>query len=208
MKAVQTLERKRRKPRQARAVATVEIILEATARVLQRENRTILTTNHIADCAGISIGTLYQYFPHKEAILVALARREIRSIADTITQTIAENSVDCSKDMARRAVRALIAASGKRRRVRRAAFQALVAAGFGHELDGNLDEIAHLVARGTGRFVPQASPPLSPVTLFVLTRAVNGVLAAAAEGSRFLESVEFEDELVRLVRNFLDRRPR
>jgi AcrR family transcriptional regulator len=204
---MQVLDSKRRKPRQARAAATVEIIFEATARILQRESRAILTTNHIAECAGISVGTLYQYFPHKEAILVALARREIRSMEDTITQTIAENSSDSSQNMARRAIRALIAASGKRRRVRRAVFQALTAAGFGHELDRNLDEIARLVAQGTGRFVPQASPPLSPVTLFVVTRAVNGVLAGAAgEGSRFLESAEFEDELVRLVCNFLDRR--
>ena len=206
---MQVLDRKRRKPRQARAAATVEIIYEATAQILQRESRAILTTNHIAACAGISVGTLYQYFPHKEAILVALARREIRSMADTITRTIAENSADSSQDMARRAIRALIAASGKRRRVRRAVFQALMAAGLGHELDRNLDEIARLVARGTGRFVPQASPPLSPVTLFVVTRAVNGVLAAAAgEGARFLELAEFEDELVRLVCSFLDRRPR
>jgi AcrR family transcriptional regulator len=201
---MQTVDAKRRKPRQARAQETVEIIYEATARILQREGRAVLTTNHIAEGAGISVGTLYQYFPHKEAILLAMARREIKKMADTITKTMADHSANAPEAMARQAIRTLIAESGKRRKVRRAAFQTLVAAGFGHELDKNLDDIARIIALGTGRFLPGRATPIPPVTLFILTRAVNGVLVAAAnEGSPYLGMMEFEDELVRLVRGFL-----
>jgi AcrR family transcriptional regulator len=68
----------RRKPSQARAQRTVEAILEGAARVF-RERGFGATTNHIAIKAGVSVGTLYEYFPHKQALLVALAERHLES---------------------------------------------------------------------------------------------------------------------------------
>ena len=65
----------RRRPRQARAKDTVDVIFEATARILQREGRTALNTNYIAESAGISVGTLYQYFPNRQALITACKRR-------------------------------------------------------------------------------------------------------------------------------------
>ena len=75
MKKVQGFQR--RMPRQARAQATVDSILEAAAQVLQRGGVESFNTNAVAERAGVSIGTLYQYFPDKDAILVAVARREM-----------------------------------------------------------------------------------------------------------------------------------
>jgi AcrR family transcriptional regulator len=66
----------RKKPRQARAHATVNAILEATTQVLDREGLDAATTTRVADVAGVSIGTLYQYFSHRDAILDALQDRE------------------------------------------------------------------------------------------------------------------------------------
>ena len=65
----------RRMPRQARSRATVVSILEAALLLVQWGRR--IDTNTIAERAGVSIGTLYQYFPHKEAILLAAARRAL-----------------------------------------------------------------------------------------------------------------------------------
>jgi AcrR family transcriptional regulator len=67
----------RRRPKQARAHATVSTILEAADQVLQRGGVQGFNTNAVAERAGVSIGTLYQYFPDKEAILVALAQEEL-----------------------------------------------------------------------------------------------------------------------------------
>lgn len=67
---VKTTPRKR--PRQARSKATVETILGATARILVRHGYDGLTTNAVAHAAGVSIGSLYQYFPNKEALVAAL----------------------------------------------------------------------------------------------------------------------------------------
>jgi AcrR family transcriptional regulator len=64
-------------PKQARSEATVEVILEAAAQVFERHGYAAGTTNRIAERAGVSIGSIYQYFPNKDAILVALVRRHI-----------------------------------------------------------------------------------------------------------------------------------
>jgi AcrR family transcriptional regulator len=72
----------RKKPLQARAQSTVRAILEATVQVLDREGPEAATTTRIAEVAGVSVGTLYQYFSHRDAILDALQEREFdRAIA-------------------------------------------------------------------------------------------------------------------------------
>jgi AcrR family transcriptional regulator len=75
--APQTLLNPRRRPRQERSRETVEAILEAAAQVFERHGYAAGTTNRIAERAGVSIGSLYQYFPNKDAIVVELARRHI-----------------------------------------------------------------------------------------------------------------------------------
>ena len=67
----------RKLPTQPRSEATVEAILQAAAHVFERHGYAAGTTNRIAERAGLSIGTLYQYFPNKDAILVALAHRHL-----------------------------------------------------------------------------------------------------------------------------------
>src|ERR1700749_147462 len=65
----------RKPPSQTRALRTVDTLFEAATRILASEGEAGFTTNRIAERAGFSIGTLYQYFPSKEAIVVAMVRR-------------------------------------------------------------------------------------------------------------------------------------
>jgi len=67
----------RRRPRQSRSRATWDAILEAAAQVLERDGPAGFNTASVAERAGVSIGTLYQYFPDKQAILLAAAEREV-----------------------------------------------------------------------------------------------------------------------------------
>ncbi len=62
----------RKRPHQQRSAATVDAILEAAARILERKGLDALTTNVVAELAGISIGSLYQYVPGKAVILAEL----------------------------------------------------------------------------------------------------------------------------------------
>jgi AcrR family transcriptional regulator len=66
----------RKQPRQERAQVTHDAILEAGARVLEEMGLKKATTNRIAEVAGVSIGSLYQFFPNKEALVEALFQRE------------------------------------------------------------------------------------------------------------------------------------
>jgi AcrR family transcriptional regulator len=68
--------RPRKIPRQARSANTVAAIVEATARILEREGHGGFSTNAVAEMAGVSIGSLYQYFPRKDALVGALIARE------------------------------------------------------------------------------------------------------------------------------------
>jgi AcrR family transcriptional regulator len=67
----------RKLPTQARARDTVEAIIQATTYILTRSGFELLTTNHVAERAGVNIATLYQYFPNKESLLVEVMRRHV-----------------------------------------------------------------------------------------------------------------------------------
>jgi AcrR family transcriptional regulator len=96
----------RKTPRQQRSTETVNVILEAAARVLERHGLAGFTTNAVAERAGVSIGSLYQYFPSKEALTATLIRRE--------TSTLIENAAAAFDETSgRAALSGLIAAAVK-----------------------------------------------------------------------------------------------
>ena len=80
-KAPTGLLQPRKTPRQARSAASVRAILEATIQVLLRQGKSKLTTTRIAARAGVSVGTLYQYFPNKRALLQALLKDHLDYVA-------------------------------------------------------------------------------------------------------------------------------
>ncbi len=65
----------RRRAKQKRSLETVEVVLEAAAQVLLREGYARATTNRIAERAGVSVGTIYQYFGGKDEVFDALIQR-------------------------------------------------------------------------------------------------------------------------------------
>ncbi|MDO9489901.1 MAG: helix-turn-helix domain-containing protein, partial [Sphingomonadaceae bacterium] len=84
------VESKRRSPVQARAAVTVDAILEAGLQLLEADGVAALTTNRIARRAGVSVGTLYQYFDSKADILAALAERRAQAVREEIARTVIE----------------------------------------------------------------------------------------------------------------------
>ena len=194
----------RKTPHQARAKETLNAIFEATARILERRGRKALNTNYIASRAGICIGTLYQYFPNKEAILISMARALIESDSAALRDAVSESQKEQSKEPYRLVIHALIAELKKRRETRRAVIDTLIAEGLGDERAMSVQALAEVVAVKTDQLFPQRESPLSPAAIFVITRAVNGVLRATIEEkSELLGTPEFEDELVRLVGNYV-----
>lgn len=88
----------RKRPRQARSVATFEAILEAAARILESLGFAGFNTNAVAELAGVSIGSLYQYFPSKDALIAELIRRERAKLSNHIVEVIQQSDAADLKD--------------------------------------------------------------------------------------------------------------
>lgn len=79
--------RARKEASQERSKATVDTLLAATARVLVKEGYDHASTNKIADAAGVSIGSLYQYFPSKEALVAAVIERHNNGMLEIVRES-------------------------------------------------------------------------------------------------------------------------
>lgn len=184
-------ENVRKIPRQRRAQASVDVVLEAAAQVLEVSGEAGFNTNAVAERAGVSIGTLYRYFPDKQAILRALALRE----REAHLAVVKNGAPGLAHDRAM--IRAFVQAFAGRGRARRIAVTALLASADPVELAAGFADVEAGLADAKGK-------PLTRVQAFVLSRAIHGAMRAAVlEGVDFLESRAFEDELVRLGRAYL-----
>src|SRR5262249_32980811 len=98
----------RKRAKQDRARTTVEAILTAAAHILVREGFAAASTNRIAERAGVSIGSLYQYFPGKEAIVAALLERHVRQMLDAAERGLERSASGPLRMRAREMVRMML----------------------------------------------------------------------------------------------------
>ena len=84
------LTKPRKKASQGRSRATVDALIEATAHILVREGFDKASTNRIAEKAGVSIGSLYQYFPSKEALVAAVMERHNQQLMQVVREALPE----------------------------------------------------------------------------------------------------------------------
>jgi AcrR family transcriptional regulator len=198
----QIVDVKRRIPRQARASETVALVLEAASQILEQGGLAAFTTNAVAERAGVSIGTLYQYFADKNAVLLALAQQETKRALGDVAQALQGDGDGTAEGRVRAMVRAMVHAFRGRAKARKAVMQAILAQGMGIEM---MAPIASFLAQQ-----PQALPfTLTREQQFVLSRALMGTIRAAVmEEQPFLRSRSFEDEVVRLVVRYVEGLPR
>lgn len=90
LSSAKTTPRPRKTPLQARSRATIETVLSAAAHIISRGGMSAFNTNAVAERAGVSIGSLYQYFPNKDAILVALIERRIYAFTEAMESLVGE----------------------------------------------------------------------------------------------------------------------
>ena len=109
----------RKAPGQARSKETVSVILEASARILESEGLRGFNTNSVAAKAGVSVGSLYQYFPNKDAILLALIERFEDASQNAILQALQSAKGQPLKPSLKLFVRALVGMHYRRPRLNR-----------------------------------------------------------------------------------------
>jgi AcrR family transcriptional regulator len=109
----QALLEPRKSPVQARSAASVDAILEATVQVLLDIGKERLTTTRVASRAGVSVGTLYQYFPNKSALLQAALKRHLDRVTQAVEQVCQEQRGHPVRSMATALVDAFLEAKMK-----------------------------------------------------------------------------------------------
>lgn len=189
-------EKTRRNPKQARAQATVDAILAATFQLLEAEGEGKLTTNRIAERAGVSIGTLYQYFKDRDAILTAMGERQAEALRQKVTDIVLASP---EQDGIRTIVQAIMSGIEGSPETRIVLMDALFRAhGESIMSQHHAAFLESISSRSDLRLV------LRPESAFVLTHAVVCLLrAAASEPELALDPQALEDELVLLIESYM-----
>jgi AcrR family transcriptional regulator len=207
-KALKNQQVTRRRPQQERALEKVGLMLEAATRILDKHGLAGLTTNRVAEVAGVSIGTVYQYFNDKSELLDALAAREVRALSDSVLAALTGPAPAEPGGRVRALVRAVLDAYGGRTGVHKLLVDHLLATHGATPLPGMREAVVKMMSEGGIVGFDQRVRALAPAEAFVLTHSVGGVVRAllAAHG-RFDDAQRqaIEDALVRLVVNVMDR---
>ncbi len=150
---------RRKTPRQARSAVTVDAIFEGTIQVLLSDGPIRLNTTRVAQRAGVSVGTLYQYFPNKQALLFAVLERHLAMLINALVEACDGHRGTTTETMADAVVRAYLQAKERQSDVSRALYLIAI------ELDAH-----ELIEAGTQR----------------CERAMVAMLSTASDG-RFLD---------------------
>jgi len=194
----------RKAPEQDRSRATVEAIVEAAAHILVKHGYDAFTTNRVAERAGVSIGSLYQYFPNKDALLSELMRRHVAEI---------ERGVEEMAELARTAPLAEVIRTGIQQNVRSHLIDPDLHRVLSEEvprlgaLDWKVAFIERMEGRVRGMLEARRSEIVVPdidVAVYIVTRTVEAVVHnAVCERPKALSSGALADELTRMLVGFL-----
>jgi len=130
---------------QARAVGTVDAILQATARILVKEGYDHASTNKIAAAAGVSIGSLYQYFPSKEALVAALAERHVQEMMTILREEVPRMLTLPLEQAIERGVRLMVEAHAVDPKLHKVLVEQVPRVGKLHEVEGLEREMIELM---------------------------------------------------------------
>ena len=170
----------RKQPLQGRSRETFGAILEATARILETEGLEAANTNAIAARAGVSIGSLYQYFPDKAEIFAELIRQAESGLGDMLEILLARTAGQALEERLRLLVKAGVAQQMERPQLGRI-LDYLEAASPADPLLKAADErILRLIMRLLQEHVDSIARPVTPATALDLLSIVKGMVDGAS----------------------------
>ncbi len=195
------INKSRKLPKQARSKATVNTLLQATTRILLEDGVNALTTNRVAEVSGVSIGSLYQYFPNKAALIAALIDQHVEYEVETLTDLFANWQGPVGGPLVRAAIKEFIQIH----------LDDLALTKILHEQVSHLEcrfalrqATKHFEALVAGllteSFNHQLATNIIATKAFVVTNAIDSLVQLAlAENTKLLGESAFLDELVNLV---------
>lgn len=199
---VRTTPRKR--PRQDRSRATVDSVLEATARVLVKRGFDGLTTNLVAEKAGISIGSLYQYFPNKEAMVGALIEKHVEEMTSLVLGELTRVASLPMRQAIRRTVELMIRAHAVEPELHRVLTEQVPRVGRMAKL-AEIEAICHrMVAGMLAHRRAELAIEDPDIAAFVLVSSIEAITHRAALFSpELLRDPRLVDETCRMVSRYL-----
>ena len=171
----------RRAPRQSRARVTRDTILIAAERVLERDGVVGLTTNRVADVAGVSIGSVYQYYPNKAALIAGLFDRNTAQVVDRVLEVLAAHASAPPEVVVVALGMAIRGAFHQQGKVHLALYQHVASLGLVRQFEDVLVRLADELARWLARN-PSLAVDDPRATAWVIVRAVEGVTRGQALG--------------------------
>ena len=193
-------EKKGRTPRQARSRATVDAILVAAAHILKTQGVARVTTNRIAERAGVSVGSLYQYFPNKQAVLDALRERYAAWFDAVLDEEIEKRNVLPLRAAVRSAVDRILAMH----RID-PALHAQISSDARPLTPDELREFRRLMQSYLEEHAASLRPMDAALASYVGTRAMEALLHGTAHDEpEWLEHPGFAEEVTELLVRYLE----
>lgn len=190
----------RKQPQQARSRATIEAILQSAAHILGARGWDGLSTNMVAETAGVSIGSLYQYFPHKLALVEAVRRRHFDDVL-AVLRAAADEALPRSRRIAA-LVDGMISVHSRYPAAHRVLLEETPRAQEAGPLHDRFAAMLHQRYEAIVKVNTHGSCVHRRVAARVLAAAVAGVVhEAASQGT--LQSASLRLELLRLVDSYL-----
>jgi AcrR family transcriptional regulator len=193
----------RKTPIQARSAVTVEAISEATIQVLLSHGAERLTTTRVAERAGVSVGTLYQYYPNKQSLLFAVLENHLNAVAARVEAT-GENA--CYKplaEMIQEMVEAFVDAKMERADISVALYK--VASGVGGPaLIKRINQRSRKAVEAMLQTAPDIKSPPDRVAIDILVSAMAGVMRSLLEAGPSPATVrKTKEQLVLLCQSYM-----
>jgi AcrR family transcriptional regulator len=193
----------RKTPVQARSAVTVEAIFEAAIQVLLEVGPDRLTTTRVAERAGVSVGTLYQYFPNKQSLLFSLVEQHLNHVADAVEQACQRNHDRPVATMVESVVQAFVDAKMQRSDIS----MALYATATGRKATALINKVGKRAQVALVSMLATASDAQFsdlPFTSLMLYSAIGGAMRAVLEAGASPRMVRLlRKQLVLLGRGFL-----
>lgn len=189
----------RKQARQARSQQTVEAILAGGARVLKSHGYAHASTNRIAEAAGVSVGSLYQYFPSKEAIVAALIERHIEHVFETLRGRFAALASAPLPIAVRQLVEAFFDAAAVDPKLRRVFIEEVPRIGKLQQWKRVEEKVIALVLPYLASQASLARRPHLELTCFVLVHATAALTYEAQRQPGRFDKAALLDELTALI---------
>jgi AcrR family transcriptional regulator len=200
---IQNLLRPRKTPVQARSTSTVEAIFTATIQVLIEFGLKRLTTTRVAERAGASVGTLYQYFPNKSALLAAVLEKHLVQVVEAVESACQAAKGKSLDDIAKDIVTAFVSAKLREPKTSMALYAVAAEVG-GTEVVARMTQRSQLALCDVLACASDAKFDDTRTVSFVLTTAMVGpVQGLLAMGAPALMARSVTSQLVHLATAYL-----